>query len=183
MHHVYIDMIIDAILEQYHSENYFYEEYLGVSTEEWQSWKNGQQTLTPEATQKIKNLFSDYEWMLLQKVLRQTILFPEKRNTAVAELRELKTTVAKKWISQGIGQIELVSGGKRKADQQDYIDLRATIDYGAWGYDDILNFRLPATIQPQLEGSKQELLAWVEENLAETYTGLEHGEDLHFHDQ
>ena len=37
------------------------------------------------------------------------------------------------------------------------------------GYDDILNFRLPAFVQQQIKNEKIELLAWVKENLEETY--------------
>ena len=45
-----------------------------------------------------------------------------------------------------------------------------TLAYGEWGFDDII-IRLPATIQRQLEGSKVELLDWVNENLMDTYVG------------
>ena len=40
-------------------------------------WKDGEKNLPSEAMQKVKNLFTDYEWMLTQKILRQTIIFPE----------------------------------------------------------------------------------------------------------
>ncbi len=46
-----------------------------------------------------------------------------------------------------------------------------TLAYGECGFDDIITFRLPATIQRQLEGSKVELLDWVNENLMDTYVG------------
>ena len=50
-----------------------------------------------------------------------------------------------------------------------YLDLRVSITYDEWGYDDILNFRLPAFVQQQIKNEKIELLAWVKENLEETY--------------
>ncbi len=50
-----------------------------------------------------------------------------------------------------------------------YLDLKVSIQYDEWGYDDILNFRLPADVQKQIEGEKIELLDWVNENLEETY--------------
>lgn len=50
-----------------------------------------------------------------------------------------------------------------------FLDLKVSINYDEWGYDDILNFRLPADIQKQIEGEKVELLDWVNENLEETY--------------
>jgi hypothetical protein len=85
---IYLDLVMSAIFEQFHSEQDFYQDYLGVNDVQWQQWKAGQNNLSPEANQKIKNLFSDYEWMLSQKVIRQTFLFPEKRPTAVAEYRD-----------------------------------------------------------------------------------------------
>ncbi len=50
-----------------------------------------------------------------------------------------------------------------------FLDLKVSINYDEWGYDDILNFRLPADVQRQIEGEKLELLDWVNENLEETY--------------
>lgn len=72
----------------------FLDEYLLISPEQWQKWKDGEKNLPSEAMQKVKNLFTDYEWMLTQKILRQTIIFPEKRNVAVAEYKQIKTRIA-----------------------------------------------------------------------------------------
>ncbi len=114
----------------------------------------------------------DYEWMLTQKILRQTILFPEKRNLAVSEYKRLKTTIAKKWLQSDLGVVELIPNNKQEQEiAAGYIDLKVTLAYGEWGFDDIITFRLPATIQRQLEGSKVELLDWVNENLMDTYVG------------
>lgn len=106
--------------------------------------------------------------MLTQKILRQTIIFPEKRNVAVAEYKQIKTRIAQKWVSSGSANVELLP---LKNDQivNGYLDLKVSIQYDEWGYDDILNFRLPAEVQKQIEGEKIELLDWVNENLEETY--------------
>lgn len=78
MHQVYIDLIMSVLLEQFETEKNFLDEYLLISPEQWQKWKDGEKNLPSEAMQKVKNLFTDYEWMLTQKILRQTIIFPEK---------------------------------------------------------------------------------------------------------
>jgi len=110
--------------------------------------------------------------MLTQKILRQTILFPEKRNIAVSEYKRLKTLIAKKWLQSGAGLAELIpSKTNREENNQAFIDLKVTVSYGEWGFDDIVTFRLPAILQSQLEGSKVELLDWVNENLMGTYVG------------
>ena len=90
MHQVYIDLIMSVLLEQFETEKNFLDEYLLISPEQWQKWKDGEKNLPSEAMQKVKNLFTDYEWMLTQKILRQTIIFPEKRNVAVAEYKQSK---------------------------------------------------------------------------------------------
>lgn len=172
MHQMYIDILMDTIMEQFETEEKFYTDYLQTTKENWLNWKKGRINLTSEEMQKIKNLFSDYEWMLTQKVLRQTILFPEKRNIAVSEYKRLKTVIAKKWLKTGAGIAELIpSKTNHEEQEQAYIDLKVTISYEEWGFDDIVTFRLPATLQGQLEGSKVELLDWVNENLTGTYVG------------
>ncbi|MBO0466784.1 hypothetical protein JZO73_04465 [Enterococcus plantarum] len=172
MHQMYIDILIDAIIEQFETEEHFYIDYLQITEENWTNWKKGRINLTSEEMQKIKNLFSDYEWMLTQKILRQTILFPEKRNIAVSEYKRLKTIIAKKWLQSGAGVAELIpSKANRDEKEQAFIDLKVTVSYDEWGFDDIVTFRLPATLQGQLKESKVELLDWVNENLMGTYVG------------
>lgn len=171
MQNVLIDLMLEAIVEQYRSEKKFYEGVLKIDATAWEKFKTGQEALTEEQTQKIKGLFSDYEWMLVQKILRQTLIFPERRNFAVAEYRRLKTMIAKKWLDNG-GEAELISkttNRKTPENAPSFIDLKVSLNYGEWGFDDILMFRLPALIQQQLQGTKVDLLEWVNENLTDTY--------------
>ncbi|WP_165006075.1 MULTISPECIES: hypothetical protein [unclassified Enterococcus] len=168
MHQVYVDLVMSVLLEQFETEKVFLEEYLLISEEQWQKWKKGEKNLPSEAMQKVKNLFTDYEWMLTQKILRQTIIFPEKRTIAVAEYKQIKTRIAQKWLSSGTAQVEIVPL-KNNTHTSRFLDLKVSIQYDEWGYDDILNFRLPADIQRQIEADKVELLDWVSENLEETY--------------
>ena len=168
MHDVYIELILSAVYEQYGTEPLFYENNLGISSEQWENWKQGMGSLAPEENQKVKNLFSDYEWMLLQKILRQTIIYPEKRGVAVSEYRKMKTAIARKWLNIGLGTVEMIQSKEENSSSQ-YLNLRVGIAYDEWGFDDILTFRLPAYIQQQLENEQVALLDWVNENLEETY--------------
>lgn len=80
--------------------------------------------------------------------------------------------MTKKWLQSDLGVVELIPNNKQEQEiAAGYIDLKVTLAYGEWGFDDIITFRLPATIQRQLEGSKVELLDWVNENLMDTYVG------------
>ncbi|HLQ40350.1 MAG TPA: hypothetical protein VK118_05250 [Tetragenococcus sp.] len=168
MDEVYIDLIVNVIIENFGSENAFYQGQLGISAKNWEDWKKGSYHLKAEDTQKIKNLFSDYEWMLLQKILRQTIIYPEKRRIAVAEYRRIKTKVARQWLNIGLATVELIEP-KDDTDKKHYLDLKIGINYDEWGFDDILNFRLPAYIQQQIKSEEVALLDWVNQNLEETY--------------
>lgn len=167
MHEIYIDILRSTILEQYIRESDFYETNLGLTKDAWEKWIKGNGNLSPEQNQKIKNLFSDYEWMLVQKVLRQTVIFPEKRNTAVTDYRLMKTKVAQKWLKNGLADVEIVD--QETSQETQLLNLRVTVSFDKWGFDDILSFRLPAVIQQQIENEKIKLLDWVDENLAETY--------------
>lgn len=168
MHDVYIELILSTIDEQYGSEQLFYEGNLGISLEKWENWKQGIGVLSPEENQKVKHLFSDYEWMLVQKILRLTIIYPEKRGVAVSEYRKMKTEIARKWLNIGLGTVEMIQL-KEENNPNQYLNLRVAIEYNEWGFDDILTFRLPAAIQQQVENEQVALLNWVNENLEETY--------------
>ena len=104
--------------------------------------------------------------MLIQKIVRQTVIYPEKRTSAVAEFKKMKTQIARTWLSNDLAKVELLT---QSEESTQYLDLRVSITYDEWGYDDILNFRLPAFVQQQIKNEKIELLAWVKENLEETY--------------
>lgn len=88
MHEVYIQILMNTIHEQYATERNFFEGILGSEEEQWVAWKAGKASLSAEQNQKIKNLFSDYEWMLLQKILRQTIIFPEKETAPLVNTKK-----------------------------------------------------------------------------------------------
>lgn len=167
MHEVYIALILGGLKEIYHSEAAFYEEQLGISEGRWENWKKGKTQLSAEENQKVKNIFSDYEWMLLQKVLRQTIIYPEKRQIAVLEYKKMKIKIAQKWLNSDCGVVEFKQ--LNDASEDAFIDLRVSLEYGEWGFDDVLNFRLPAEVQNQIVRQEVALLDWINQELAENY--------------
>ncbi|MGX7030787.1 hypothetical protein [Vagococcus zengguangii] len=175
MHQSFVQIVVDRVKSQYITEKLFYEEYLQVEPETWQGWKIGEVTLSAENNQKIKNLFSDYEWMLIQKLIRQAALFPEKRNYVVSEYKRLKSLIAQKWLQTDEAKIELITQkshsirDKNPKNPSSRFEIRVSLEYGIWGMDDILIFHLPAVIQQQIESSPVDLLDWVNENLTESY--------------
>lgn len=174
-----VKIIVDQVITQFETETHFCHDFLEIEFSRWQGWKKGRVVLNTEEMQKVKNLFSDYEWMLSQKIIRQTILFPEKRNYVVMEYKRVKSLIAKQWLQSGEATMELISQrdsqhkGFSHNQRKEIINLRISMNYGAWGYDDILEFTLPAVIQKQMEDSRVDLLEWVNENLTDTYTATE----------
>lgn len=181
MHQAIVNIILDQIKDQFISETVCVTYFLDVTKEEWEDWKKGLRPLPSEKMQKLKSLFSDYEWMLIQKIARQASLFPEKRNYVVPEYKRLKSIIAKEWIKTGMTKVELITqtsipnSGDNSYPKKQVVNLRIFISYGEWGYDDILEFCMPAVIQQQISDSKVDLLEWVDENLVEAYT--EHEEE------
>lgn len=175
MHQAMVHIIVDRVLSQYESETFFSKDYLGVPMTVWQDWKTTGSGLNSEDMNKLKSLFSDYEWMLLQKIIRQTVLFPEKRNYAVSEYKRLKAMIAQTWIQSVNGTVEMITQKESYskisgvANSKNTITLKVSLHYGEWGYDDILEFKLPAVVQQQIENSPVDLLGWVNDNLIETY--------------
>lgn len=167
MHDVYIEILVHTIKEQYVTEKNFLESVLNISEDTWENWKLGNFSLPGEQTQKIKNLFTDYEWMLVQKILRQTIIFPEKLNSAVNDYRQMKTRIAQKWLNSDLATVSVKQ--REETHNAQMIELVVIMDYEMWGFDDILTFTLPARIQQQIENEQVALLDWVNENLEETY--------------
>lgn len=115
MHNVSIAIILNTIIEQYTSEKQFYQTHLGITEEQWEAWKNGTMSLSPAENQKVKLLFSDYEWMLIQKIIRQTVIYPEKRNQAVVEFKKMKTQIARTWLGSDLAKVELLTESEETA--------------------------------------------------------------------
>ena len=167
MHQAMVFIILSEIKLRFKNEEDFYANYLRISKEEWMNWKLGKENLPQQVMQKVKGLFSDYEWMLVNKVAEQAMFFPEKRHYVVPEFRRLKTMIAKKWIDLPICMAELVT--QAVDGMNEVINLKVTLKYGEWGYDDILNFFMPAKLSKKIEGGNKGLLEWVNKDLLHVY--------------
>ncbi|EOT47540.1 MULTISPECIES: hypothetical protein [Enterococcus] len=166
MHSIYVEIVTQTILEKYSSEEEFVLHTLGLTDGKWRLWKEGMTNLSPELNQKIVNLFSDYEWMVVQKVLRQSVIYPEKRTVAMEDYRKMKLKIAQEWLQHGLGTVELLPQDLQQNGQQ-WLNLKVTISYGEWGFDDVLSFRVPAVLQKAITREPQALIEWMNERLEE----------------
>ncbi|ALV21652.1 MAG: hypothetical protein RR725_02885 [Carnobacterium sp.] len=173
MHDALVQIVLYAIKEQYVSEKAFYSTQLEITPQSWDRWKKDEQGLKPKNMQIIANLFTDYEWMLVQKVMRNATFFPEVEANPVAEYLNIKFHVAKKWVNSG--SAELAFQNENAEEREDYhrkstsTVLRIEMNYDFWSYKDRIELRLPGIIQQQIKTEKQDLLEWFKENIEETY--------------
>lgn len=168
MHQAMVAIILSEIKLKFKNEENFYTHYLKISKEEWEDWKKGMGHLSQSVMQQVKGLFSDYEWMLVNKVGEQAMFFPEKRHYVVQEFRRLKTMIAKCWIKTPLCHVELITQASTQA-MEEIVNLKVTMRYGEWGYDDVLNFTMPAQLSKKIEGANKGLLEWVNKDLIHVY--------------
>lgn len=172
MNQALITIVLHAIKEQYVSEKAFYSGQLDISSQSWDRWKKGEHGLKPDNMSIVSRLFTDYEWMLVQKVSRNAEIFPEVANEPVREYHFLKYQVAKKWLETGVAKISWKSSEKTSQEIEHRkpatTTLRLVVNYEFWSYEDIIDLRLPSVIRYQIESQKVDLLEWLSENDPDT---------------
>ena len=168
MHEAFVLIVVNAVRERYVSEKAFYTEELGISGQSWTRWKNGERGLKAENLQKIARLFTDYEWMLANKVARNADVLPEVASDPVAEYLRLKVAIASRWIRQENVRVDwkttVVSKGKFK---ENVTILRVATTYGHWSYQDIIEIRVVGITHKQIGTKKQALLEWMHDEKAQ----------------
>ena len=168
MHEAFVLIVVNAVRERYVSEKAFYTEELGIRGQSWTRWKNGERGLKAENLQKIARLFTDYEWMLANKVARNADVLPEVASDPVAEYLRLKVAIASRWIRQENVRVDwktaAVSKGKFK---ENVTILRVATTYGHWSYQDIIEIRVVGITHKQIGTKKQELLEWMHDEKAQ----------------
>lgn len=159
-----IEIVLQAISEKYVTEKAFYSEKLGISPQSWDRWKKGEQGLKYDNIQILSTLFTDYEWMLVQKVVRATEISALVTNP-VKEYIFLKYQIARKWVNNGIARLEwhqTDENEKASIRKSNMVILQLIVDYDLWGYSDIIELRLPGVIRQQIGHDEVKLLQWFE---------------------
>lgn len=157
-----VQIVIHAIREKYQTEKAFYAEKLGISPQSWDRWKKGEQGLKFENIQIISTLFTDYEWMLVQKVVRNAEIISDVATNPVGEYLYLKYQIAKTWVNHGMVRLEWHQS-ENPDSQQNTMILQLIADYQFWGYNDIIEIRLPGVLRQQIETDQVKLLQWFDD--------------------
>ena len=164
-------IILQEIKEQYPSVKDFYEPHLGMNETDWIRWRKNDVELGEHATEKIRRLFSDYEWMIVEKVVRNAEFIPEIQMNPVREYKQMKFYIARQWIQSGIGEAEWMSN-ESSSDEKNMLYsqtdvLRVEADYHFWSYKDRLEFRMRRFPKKQIRWSKPELIEWFDQKIEE----------------
>lgn len=156
----YTDLAMIARLvidEKYGHTHTFSTEVLKGSETLFDDWAMGHAELTKGQIRQIKALFTDYEWMLCQKALFQVATIPELEGKADYVYAQAKKAIAKHWLQSKNCQSTFK---KEEVLNHPVIHLRITLDYGLWGFSDVLDFVVPAHVQVAIESKKLDLLTW-----------------------
>ena len=90
MNQALISIVLNAVKEKYVTEKAFYTDKLGISAQSWDRFKKGEQGLKYENVKILSTLFTDYEWMLVQKVVRNAERLSDVMANPVKEYQYLK---------------------------------------------------------------------------------------------
>lgn len=169
MHEALVEIVMRALKEQYVTEKAFYSTQLGISPQSWDRWKKGQQGLKTENMAKLARLFTDYEWMLVQKVCRNALIISDVAENPVGEYMNMKYHVAKKWLKTGMAEIDIkqyedeAENSMQRKLNQTIVSIELSYDF--WSYKDRIELHLPGVVQRQIETEKQDLLEWFNQNV------------------
>ncbi|MDR0846049.1 MAG: hypothetical protein LBN08_00885 [Lactobacillales bacterium] len=156
MDKILIDIILATVAEKYDDAADFYKVQLGLDDHTWQLFKDGVIPLPQEVMPKVLHLFSDYEWMLIQKVIRNASIHPESRETAPGDYRRAKIEIANVWLKANIAELDIAEHEPHAA----FINARVLTSYG-----DLITFRIPASVSNTINGDQHKLLEWANKNL------------------
>lgn len=120
----------------------------------------GDAALTHHQREKLRYLFTDYEWMLAQKIA----LLPASPDATVAwRFQAAKAKIAQAWLYDPAVKTRLDQTALE--DGATIANLRIQLDYGDHGLTDILNFEVPKSELKQLQTKQLTLLEWAEQQL------------------
>lgn len=122
----------------------------------------GRSQLTGKQRQELRYLYTDYEWMLAQKIAVLNGTEPAEGGVA-ARFQAAKTTIAKAWLASPNLATRYVK--EQRGHSQVNVHLQLRLDYGIHGLTDILDFVVPTQAAKQIETQKLDLLTWAKRHL------------------
>jgi len=174
MENILQQIITDEINKTYVTEKVFYENKLHITQQSWNRWKRGDRGFSDDNTLILKSLFSDYEWMLVQKIVDE---FNDKNETTSIDnyktpydyYLEIKKTVAEKWIKNG-ADVELID--EERNDNKNELGTKLIVklfyDLDINQQEDKITFHLD-NIKGKLKNKKKKRKKWFNKNKENLY--------------
>jgi len=167
MKNVLQTIIVEEVKRHYRTEKDFYEGLLGITQQSWNRWKKGERGLKAENMYTLKlSLFTDYEWMLLNKVSSQMSVYPNNfKQEPFEQYLETKKVIAKEWAKRASINVNAARNADNPNDGRVMPGVRVTVnlEYGHW-IEDTLTFY---TDQPSghIPAGKKNRLEWFMANV------------------
>ncbi|WP_204123044.1 hypothetical protein [Lacticaseibacillus mingshuiensis] len=124
----------------------------------------GHAQLTAKQREKLRFLFTDYEWMLAQKIAVLAASDPDVRNVAW-RYQDAKLQIAKKWLTSPL--LATSYSKQPRANGTVSVHLQLRLQYGDHGLEDILDFVVSSQEAKQLQSDKLDLLTWTNQQIAD----------------
>ncbi len=121
-----------------------------------------QAALLPKQREQLRYLFTDYEWMLAQKLAVMQTTTPEAGSLA-ERYQTAKMLIAKEWLKSPNLTTSYVKQPRGGDEVSVHLQLRQ--DYGVHGLVDILDFVVPTKVAKQLQTEQLDLLTWAQDQL------------------
>lgn len=151
-------MIAQAVItEKYGSVQNYSKEILNGSTNLFDQWAQGEAELNKQQVRQIKVLFTDYEWMLCQKATFQARTLPEYQGKAANLYSKAKKNIAQNWLKADNCRSTFK---QEQVLNHPVIHLRLAMEYDLWGFEDMLDFIVPAQVQDEIQTKQLDLLTW-----------------------
>lgn len=170
MENVLQQIITDEINKRYVTEKAFYEGKLNITQQSWNRWKRGDRGFSGDNTLILKSLFSDYEWMLVQKIVAELDqeghdIEVDEPGTIYAHYLDIKKDIAQEWVKNG-AEIDLVEENSND-ENKNALGIKVTVklhyDLEIEQEDDIITFH-SNKIKGKIKDKKKKRKKWFKKN-------------------
>ncbi|WP_416353278.1 hypothetical protein ACNAN0_10845 [Agrilactobacillus fermenti] len=151
-------IVQDVVLQKYGDTSVFSTQVLLEAPNFFDQWLAGKVELSKIQGHHLRQLFTDYEWMLCQKAIFQSQSIPELNGRSAYVYANAKKQIAKQWLAAENCESAFT---KEQVQGRAVIHLRISLNYDLWGFEDVLDFIVPETVRSEIETKQLDLLTWV----------------------
>lgn len=129
MENVLQNIITSEVNKNFVTEKAFYENFLNITQQSWNRWKRGERGFSNENMNYLKTLYSDYEWMIVLKVVDileaddfdaedfgYEIETEDEDDYPYQLYLQIKQDIAKEWIKNG-ADIDIIGEEYEETDE------------------------------------------------------------------